>query len=164
MKPSRRRCEYCGRWYAPDPRTAGQQKACPRPECRLARRRRKQRRWRALNPGCERGQRVTRKVWAKAYPDYYRQYRATHPDYVARDNRRRVEARRRAKVSANVTASRRALVEKASRLGSAPAPEVSANVTAMSRRMAAVEDCLRSTVAVLVSANVTGMAPVARPG
>lgn len=163
MNPARKTCAYCGRCYEPDPHTAKQQKACRRPECRRARRRQKQRRWRALNPDYEGSRGAKRAAWAKAYPDYWRRYRAGHPEYTARDNQRRVRSRR-LKVSANVTALRRVVVEQAAKLGHAAEPEVSANVTALSRRMAAVEDCLRSTVAVMVSANVTGMAPEAGPG
>ncbi len=148
MKPIESRCEYCGRRYEPDPHTARHQKACPRPECGRARRRQKQRRWRALNPGYEGSRHAKRGAWAEAFPDYWRQYRATHPEYTARDNLRRVRSRR-LKVSANVTALRRAVVEKAAVLGRTQEPEVSANVTALFRRVEAVEDCLRSTVAVV---------------
>ena len=158
MNPAWKTCAYCGRRYEPDPHTAQQQKACRRPECGRARRRQKQRLWRALNPGYEGSRSVKRAAWAKAYPDYWRLYRAEHPEYTARDNQRRVRSRR-LKVSANVTALRRAVVEEAAKLGRAEEPEMSANVTALSRRMGAVEDCLRSTVAALVSASVTGMAP-----
>lgn len=164
MNPTRKQCAYCGRWYEPDPHTAGHQKACSHPACRRARRRQKQRLWRALNPDYERSRRAKVRAWSKAYPDYHRQYRSAHPEYAARDNRRRVEARRRAKVSANVTALRLVLVDKARRLEAAPAAGVSANVTALSRRVAAIEDCLRSTVAVMVSAKQTGIAPAAGPG
>jgi hypothetical protein len=159
MKASKKRCGYCGRWFQPDPHTAKQQKSCGRSACRRARSRQKQRRWRALNPDYERSRRAKVRVWVKAYPDYYRQYRASHPEYAARDNLRRVRARRRAKVSANVTALRLIVVEKASRLGIAGTPRVSANVTALSRRVEALEDCLRSTVDAVVSAKQTAMAP-----
>lgn len=159
MKESRKRCSYCGRRFQPDPHTAKQQKSCGRRACRRARSRQKQRHWRALNPGYERSRRGKARVWAKAYPDYYRHYRASHPDYVARDNRRRARARRRAKVSANVTALRLIVVEKASRLGIGITPRVSANVTALSRRVEALEDCLRSTVDAVVSAKQTAIAP-----
>lgn len=163
MKPARKRCEYCGREYEADPHTVKQQKACARLACRRARRRQKQRCWRALNPDYERSRRDKRRAWAKGYPDYYREYRAAHPGYAARDDLRRVRSRR-AKVSANVTALRRAVVEKAGKLGPLEEPGVSANVTALSRRVAAVEDCLRSTVEVMVSANETDMARQAGAG
>lgn len=157
MKVLRKRCAFCGCWFDPDPRTAKHQKSCGRPTCRRARRRHKQRRWRARNPDYERSRRAKVRVWAKAYPDYFRQYRADHPDYAVRDNRRRVLARRRAKVSANVTALRLIVVEKASKLGTTKTPEASANVTALSRRVQAIEDCLRSTVDVVMSAKQTAM-------
>jgi len=157
MKISRKRCAYCGRGFQAHPQTAKQQKSCGRPACRRARQRRKQRHWRALNPDYERSRRAKVRVWAKAYPDYYRHYRATHPEYTARDNQRRTRARRRGKVSANVTALRRIVVEKAGKLGHAVTPKVSANVTALSRRVEAIEDCLRSTVDAMLSAKQTGI-------
>lgn len=154
----RKRCAYCGERFAPDPRTAKDQKTCGRPACRRARQRQKQRRWRAMNPDYERSRKAKRRAWAKAFPDYYRRYRAAHPDYTARDNLRRTQARRRAKLSANVTAMRQIVVEQAGKLGLGEGPELSANVTALSRRVAALEDCLRSTVSVVVAAKRTGMA------
>lgn len=163
MNPTRKQCAYCGRWYEPDPHTARHQRACPRPECRRARRGEKQRLWRAQNPNYERSRGPKRAVWARDYPDYYRRYRARHPEYRVRDNARRVRSRR-LKVSANVTASRVVLVEKVGKLGSARGPEVSANVTALSRRVEALEDCVRSTVAVMVSAKRTDIAPAAGAG
>jgi hypothetical protein len=163
MKRPKKRCAYCGGWYPPNPRTATQQKSCGQPFCRRARQRQKQRRWRALNPDYERSRRAKVRIWAKAYPDYYRHYRANHPDYAARDNGRRAGARRPAKLSANVTALRLIVVEKAGRLGLMGDPRVSANVTALSRRVEAIEDCLLSTVAAVVAAKQTGMADLGRP-
>lgn len=158
----RKRCAYCGDWFAPDPHTAKHQKSCGRPACRRARRRQKQRHWRALNPDYERSRGAKRRAWAKAYPNYYQGYRASHPEYTARDNRRRTRERRRGKVSANVTALRQIVVEKASRLGQAEEPKMSANVTALSRRVEAIEDCLRSTVDAVIAAKQTGLAEAAR--
>ena len=162
MKVPPKRCAYCGDGFRPDPRTAKHQKSCGRSACRRARRRQKQRHWRARNPDYERSRLVKRQVWAKAYPDYYRQYRAAHPEYAVRDNLRRVAARRRQKVSANVTALRQVVVEKAARLGAPRQPVLSANVTALSRRVEAIEDCLLSTVAAVVAAKQTGMAAFGR--
>lgn len=154
----RKRCAYCGDRFAPDPHTAKHQKSCGRPACRRARQRQKQRHWRALNPDYERSRGAKRRAWAKAYPDYYRGYRATHPEYTTRDNHRRTRARRCAKLSANVTALRQIVVEKAGKLGLAQEPKVSANVTALSRRVEAIEDCLRSTVDAVIAAKQTGLA------
>ena len=159
MKIPRTRCRYCGCRFRPNPHTAKWQRSCGRPVCRRARQRQKQRRWRAHNPDYERSRRGKIRVWAKAYPNYYRQYRACHPDHVARDNQRRVRARRGVKVSANVTALRQIVVEKAKKLGPGIKPKMSANVTALSRRVTAIEDCLRSTVNAVVSAKQTAMAP-----
>ncbi|MBI5884458.1 MAG: hypothetical protein HZB91_15285 [Elusimicrobia bacterium] len=158
MKVTSKRCAYCRRLYRPDSRTRKHQRSCRRPACRRARRRQKQRRWRARNPDYERSRSAKRRVWVKAYPDYYRRYRASHAGYRARDNERRTRGRRRATVSANVTAWRHIIVEKTRKLGVAEKPGMSANVTALSRRVEALEDCLRSTVEAVVSAKQTGIA------
>ena len=120
-----KRCPYCGRYYRQDPR-ARVQECCGRAECQRARKRRNLRRWRSLH--ADHGIRYAgkKRAWAKAYPDYWRFYRAGHPDYVARDNLWRAESRRRTKLSANETG--------------------------FLRRMGAIEDCLRTTAALALSA------------
>ena len=149
MKP--KRCPYCDRSYDQDSR-ALVQKCCGRADCQRARKRQNLRRWRSLHP--EHGQRYAGKerAWAKAYPNYWQVYRKEHPDYAARDNQRRVEARRQAKLSANETGMREVLVEKLRVLEKLGVPEESANETGFLRRVSAIEDCLRSTAAVALSA------------
>ena len=147
----RKRCPYCGRYYRQDPRALVQE-CCGRPECQRARKRQNLRRWRSLHP--EHSERYAPKevAWAKAYPNYWQSYRKAHPDYVARDNLRRAESRRRAKLSANETGIRNSLVEKLHVLDGLSGPEVSANETGFLRRVIAIEDCLRSTAALTLSA------------
>jgi hypothetical protein len=146
-----KRCPYCGRYYRQDPR-ARVQACCGRAECQRARKRKNLRRWRSLHPGHGSRYAAKERAWAKAYPDYWRAYRAGHPNYAARDNLRRVENRRRAKLSANETGIRQDLVEKLRALEDAGGPEMSANETGFLRRMSAIEDCLRTTAAVALSA------------
>jgi hypothetical protein len=43
-------CTICRRWFRPDPRVGGRQRACDRPECQTARRRKAQASWRRRNP------------------------------------------------------------------------------------------------------------------
>lgn len=148
---AQQRCPYCGCFFSPDCH-AGVQKCCGEVDCRRARKRGNLRHWRSLHP--ESGDRYAAKerAWAKAYPDYWRSYRRNNPEYVARDNQRRVESRKRARRSANETGLRQVVVEKVRIMESAMRVEVSANETGLLRRMSAVEECLRSTAAMALSA------------
>jgi hypothetical protein len=52
--------------------------------------------------------RIKIRAWAKAYPDYWRHYRAAHPDYRQRESRRTAAKRRRARgVAKQITCIRR---------------------------------------------------------
>ena len=144
-------CPYCGRWYHPNPR-ARVQKCCGRAECQRTRKRQNLTRWRILHPDHAQRYAPKERAWAKAYPNYWQVHRKTHPDYVARDKRRRVEGRRRVKLSANETGMRTTLAEKLRVLDDASRPEMSANETGFLRRVSAIEDCLRSTAAMALSA------------
>jgi hypothetical protein len=48
--PQKRPCSICRRWFRPDPRVGGRQRACGKPECQAARRKKTQARWRTKNP------------------------------------------------------------------------------------------------------------------
>ena len=146
-----KRCPYCGRFYSQNPRARAQE-CCGRAECQRARKRQNLRRWRSLHPDHGRRYAAKQRAWAKAYPNYWHAYRAGHPGYVARDNLRRVESRRQAKLSANETGIRQTLVEKLRKLDDVGRPEVSANETGFLRRVSAIEDCLRTTAAMALSA------------
>src|SRR6266571_7723591 len=51
MADARKRpCCICRRWFRPDPRIGSRQRACRRPECQTARRKKKQKGWRQRNP------------------------------------------------------------------------------------------------------------------
>src|SRR5207253_2440337 len=51
MADARKRpCCICRRWFRPDPRIGSRQRACGRPECQVARRKKKQKAWRKRNP------------------------------------------------------------------------------------------------------------------
>lgn len=92
----RKRCLFCSRPFEPYAPLAWRQRVCGNRECRrrLKRQleaemlRRRDAQWRE-----KRNERV--RAWAQAYPRYWRRYREGHPDYVRRDNSRRVCARRR---------------------------------------------------------------------
>src|ERR1017187_2240869 len=44
-------CRVCRRWFEPDPRVGGRQRACSKPDCQTARRQKTQASWRNRNPG-----------------------------------------------------------------------------------------------------------------
>src|SRR5712691_9865526 len=51
MPQARKRpCTNCRRWFRPDPRIGSRQRACGKPECQTARRKKKQKAWRERNP------------------------------------------------------------------------------------------------------------------
>ena len=51
MSDARKRpCSICRRWFRPDPRIGSRQRACQKPECQDARRKKKQKSWRERNP------------------------------------------------------------------------------------------------------------------
>ena len=51
MPEARKRlCTICRRWFRPDPRVGERQRACDRPECQTARRKKAQASWRRRNP------------------------------------------------------------------------------------------------------------------
>ena len=100
MKIAKRRCEFCHEWFTPDPRTVRTQRSCAKPACRKQRSRAAVRNWRQQNQDCNKGRGPKIREWAKAYPDYWRQYRRYHPEYAAKDNQRRRTARQRAKNAA----------------------------------------------------------------
>ena len=43
-------CRICRRWFRPDPRIGSRQRACRKPDCQAARRKKKQKGWRERNP------------------------------------------------------------------------------------------------------------------
>lgn len=82
---AKKRCIICGKWYLPNPRTAKTQKTCSDPACRRERKLRADKAWLAKNPGWTVGRRVKTRQWSQAYPDYWRNYRAEHPEYRERE-------------------------------------------------------------------------------
>lgn len=92
-----KRCPYCGQMFKPDPRTQGFQKACPKAQCRKARKREADRFWRQHNPGYGKSRTLKVRQWARSYPDYWKSYRRRHLEYTGRNQeqtRRRMRLRR----------------------------------------------------------------------
>ena len=62
MPDARKRpCRICRRWFRPDNRVGDRQRACGKPECQKARRKKTQASWRARNPGYAAAHRITRR-------------------------------------------------------------------------------------------------------
>ena len=57
------RCEFCGRFFVPDPRVGNRQRACFRAECKDARKQTSQRKWLAGEPGYFAGRYPYVKEW-----------------------------------------------------------------------------------------------------
>lgn len=112
MKVSKRRCQFCKRWYQSDPRASHHQRACADPACRKRRKAENNRRWQEQNKGYDKTRGAKKRLWARQYPNYWQDYRAIHPEYRQSDNRRRVRARRKASVSANQAMIHKISVEK----------------------------------------------------
>lgn len=88
----------CRRLFLPNPRVKNQ-RYCNREECQRVRRRLWQREKMRSDPDYRANQQDCQKRWRKQNPDYWRQYRMEHPQYVERnrllqrkrDKKRRVQ-------------------------------------------------------------------------
>lgn len=149
-------CSHCGISFKPDPRAAKVQKFCSRKPCQRTRQRRKYRRW-VRQPGNAAVHQEALRTWAKD-TDYWKRYRATHPDYVRRDNLRRALSLRRARRSAKQTDWQEIAVDRLHAIQSLDAPEYSAKQTDLARRLDSVVEYLLWTVETPCSAKPTGMA------
>jgi hypothetical protein len=70
--PRKRPCSICRHWFRPHPRVGVRQRACSRPECEAARRRKTQARWRAKNPDYAAGYRIQRRSAQERPPEALR--------------------------------------------------------------------------------------------
>ncbi len=68
-----KQCKYCGRYFRPDRRVGGRQKACQREDCKKKRRRQAQKNWLARNHG----------YFNNHYNDYVKQWRQRRKKLVA---------------------------------------------------------------------------------
>lgn len=139
--PVSKTCEYCGRSYTPDPRTAAFQKSCSNAACRQERKKRANQSWRIRFPDRPQDRRHKIRAWAKTYPDYWRHYRAIHPDYTQKDNERRRRARRALFRAAKQDAIREIAVGKLRDIR-AILPKSAAKHDAITRRTEALVDFL----------------------
>lgn len=70
--PRKRPCSICRRWFRPDPRVGARQRACGKPDCQAARRKKTQARWRAKNPDYAAGYRLQRRNSQERAPEALR--------------------------------------------------------------------------------------------
>ena len=99
MKIAKKRCEICHQWFSPHPR-APHQRCCFDPACRKERKAKAKKAWRGKTPDYGKGRQSKVCAWAKQYPDYWRNYRQEHPDYVNAERRRMRSVRKKAKTAA----------------------------------------------------------------
>ncbi len=80
----RKRCAACGERFTPCRHISNQQ-YCSRPECQRQRRRRWQREKLKRDADYRANQAAAQRRWCKHHPEYWRQYRENHPEYVERN-------------------------------------------------------------------------------
>ncbi len=154
-----KRCRHCRELFEAKPQAAKAQKYCTKKDCQQVRQRRKYRRWIAKPENAAAHQEAL-KAWAKDYPDYWRWYRATHPDYVREDNRRRAESLRAARMIRKATDWRQIAVERLDAVEAIGRVECSAKQTDWPRRIEGILGYLRWTVEGPVFRKATGIARV----
>ena len=64
----KRPCTICRRWFRPDARVGGRQRACTKPECQTARRQKTQANWRNRNQGYAIAWRIDRRATQTQQP------------------------------------------------------------------------------------------------
>ena len=94
---STRSCAACGKLFVPRPQNPNQQ-FCSEPECQRERRRRTQAERRANKPETGANSAQYYRDWRIKNPDYWKHYRATHPEYAERN---RIQQRQRNKARKN---------------------------------------------------------------
>jgi len=107
MKP-KKRCVHCDRLFTANPRIKNQ-KYCSRDICQRARKSRWQRRKMATDADYRQNQKDGRQAWQMQHPDYWQQYRDSHPQYRERNRvlQKQRDAKRRAKHLAKMDALKR---------------------------------------------------------
>lgn len=84
------RCMACGVRFQVRPQVPNQS-YCSAPECQRARRSEWQRKKLQSDPDHRDNKARAQQAWCERNPDYWRQYRATHPDYVDRNRVKQLE-------------------------------------------------------------------------
>ena len=89
-----KRCAACDDGFSPG-RNVPDQQFCSKPECQRERRRRWQREKLKQDPDYRANQAAAQQCWRERNPDYWRQYRQTHPEYTTRNRIKQRERNRR---------------------------------------------------------------------
>ena len=81
----RKRCQWCGELFNPDPRTKGRQRYCSKPVCQTKRQRQNESVWRIKNPDCLDYQRKQSHSWHKNRPEYSRKRHLKYPRLLVKN-------------------------------------------------------------------------------
>ena len=96
-----KQCAACNQPFQPRPQVPGQS-YCSAPDCQRERRKQWQRRKLQTDPDYQDNQARAQQAWTQRNPDYWREYRESHPEYVERNRVRQQE--RNAKVTGHTIA------------------------------------------------------------
>lgn len=99
---AQKRCPYCGEDFEPKPHVAKIQVCCGKKICKTKRKAEAQARWFKATPDYFKGEYRRTRLWLAEHPGYLQTYRASHPDYVQKDNAARRERRKRARRRADI--------------------------------------------------------------
>ena len=101
-----KQCAGCGKSFHPRSQTP-KQNYCSAPECQRERRRRWQQARRQNDPDYQENQARAQTTWVGRHPDYWREYRRTHPEYSERNRnlQQHRDVRRRERLLAKKNAS-----------------------------------------------------------
>lgn len=83
-------CEYCGDIFIPLP-SVKDQRYCRKPACQKTRKNLWQKRKLASDRDYRENQAACQKAWREKRPDYWKEYRASHPAYVERNREKQQE-------------------------------------------------------------------------
>ncbi len=70
FREKNKKCRYCRKVFAPDPRVGDRQVSCKATECRKKRKQMAQRKWRQANPDYFQGRYLETKMWRERNPGY----------------------------------------------------------------------------------------------
>lgn len=132
-------CLICRKAFIPDSRSP-KQNVCSGVECQKERKRRKWRRWAARH---RKQRRDKLRLWAQAYPHYWRRYRKNNDHYRSQDNVRRKKAHRRRRRAAKQTHFKTLYIERLKCIQAAgDCGKNAAKPTPIQRRINEVLECL----------------------
>ena len=94
-------CIYCQSPFRPHVKVPSQ-KVCFNHDCQKARRKEWQRRKIQNDDDYKKNQAIAQKAWATRNPDYWRNYRRAHPEYVERNRRQQKRRNIRSRYSPNL--------------------------------------------------------------